>query len=140
MVTEYGMSDRLGPISFDSSGHSIFIGRDFGQTKSYSEETAAIIDEEVKHIFDEAALKCEEILRAHADVLVALAEYLLINETIDGEDFRYFCDHKCMPPLPEKSDAVKQKEAELLKETETPAAPAENAEAKSEPDENKKEE
>ena len=140
MVTVYGMSDRLGPISFDSSGHSIFIGRDFGQTKSYSEETAAIIDEEVKHIFDEAALKCEEILRAHADVLVALAEYLLINETIDGEDFRYFCDHKCMPPLPEKSDAVKQKEVELLKETETPAAPAENAEAKSEPDENKKEE
>ena len=140
MVTVYGMSDRLGPISFDSSGHSIFIGRDFGQTKSYSEETAAIIDEEVKHIFDEAALKCEEILRAHADVLVALAEYLLINETIDGEDFRYFCDHKCMPPLPEKSDAVNQKEAELLKETETPAAPAENAEAKSEPDENKKEE
>ena len=45
-----------------------------------------------------------------------------------------------MPPLPEKSDAVKQKEAELLKETETPAAPAENAEAKSEPDESKKEE
>ena len=73
-------------------------------------------------------------------MLVALAEYLLINETIDGEDFRYFCDHKCMPPLPEKSDAVKQKEAELLKETETPAAPTENAEAKSEPDENKKEE
>ena len=140
MVTVYGMSDRLGPISFDSSGHSIFIGRDFGQTKSYSEETAAIIDEEVKHIFDEAALKCEEILRAHADVLVALAEYLLINETIDGEDFRYFCDHKCMPPLPEKSDTVKQKEAELLKETEAPAAPAENAEAKSEPDESKKEE
>ena len=45
MVTRYGMSDRLGPISFDSSGHSIFIGRDFGQTKSYSEETAGIIDE-----------------------------------------------------------------------------------------------
>jgi cell division protease FtsH len=53
MVTVYGMSDRLGPISFDSSEHSIFIGRDFGQTKSYSEETASIIDEEVKSIFDE---------------------------------------------------------------------------------------
>ena len=140
MVMKYGMSEKLGPISFDDSSHSIFIGRDFGTTKSYSEETAAIIDEEVKRIFDEAALKCEEILRAHADVLVALAEYLLINETIDGDDFRYFCDHKCMPPLSEKSDAVKQKEAELLKETETPAAPAGNAEAKSEPDENKKEE
>ena len=140
------MSDRLGPISFDSSGHSIFIGRDFGQTKSYSEETAAIIDEEVKRIFDEAALKCEEILRAHADVLVALAEYLLINETIDGDDFRYFCDHKCMPPLPEKSDAVKQKEAELLKDAannaEPPAAPEEPAaepETPAEPDGKKEE-
>ena len=146
MVTVYGMSDRLGPISFDSSGHSIFIGRDFGQTKSYSEETAAIIDEEVKRIFDEAALKCEEILRAHADVLVALAEYLLINETIDGDDFRYFCDHKCMPPLPEKSDAVKQKEAELLKDAannaEPPAAPEEPAaepETPAEPDGKKEE-
>ena len=146
MVTVYGMSDRLGPISFDSSGHSIFIGRDLGQTKSYSEETAAIIDEEVKRIFDEAALKCEEILRAHADVLVALAEYLLINETIDGDDFRYFCDHKCMPPLPEKSDAVKQKEAELLKDAannaEPPAAPEEPAaepETPAEPDGKKEE-
>ena len=147
MVMKYGMSDKLGPISYDTSGHSIFIGRDFGQTKSYSEETAAIIDEEVKRIFDEAALKCEEILRAHADVLVALAEYLLINETIDGDDFRYFCDHKCMPPLPEKSDAVKQKEAELLKDAannaEPPAAPEEPAaepETPAEPGENKKEE
>ena len=58
MVTRYGMSDRLGPISFDSSGHSIFIGRDFGQTKSYSEETAGIIDEEIKAIFDKAAAEC----------------------------------------------------------------------------------
>ena len=146
MVTVYGMSDRLGPISFDSSGHSIFIGRDFGQTKSYSEETAAVIDEEVKRIFDEAALKCEEILRAHADVLVALAEYLLINETIDGDDFRYFCDHKCMPPLPEKSDAVQQKEAELLRDTGSntepaaaPEAPADGTEAPDVPDGKKEE-
>ena len=69
MVTQFGMSERLGPISYDSSGHSIFIGRDFGMTKSYSEETAAIIDEEVKRIFDEATAKCEHILTQHADVL-----------------------------------------------------------------------
>ena len=97
MVTVYGMSDRLGPISFDSSGHSIFIGRDFGQTKSYSEETAAIIDEEIKKIFDEASAKCEEILRAHADVLVGVAEYLLINETMDGADFARYCETKVLP-------------------------------------------
>ena len=105
MVTVYGMSDRLGPISFDSSGHSIFIGRDFGQTKSYSEETAAIIDEEIKRIFDEAAKKCEEILRAHADVLTAVAEYLLVNESMDGADFNYFCEHKAFPPKKDETPA-----------------------------------
>ena len=61
MVTQYGMSDKLGPISYDSSSQSIFIGRDFGTTKSYSEETAATIDEEVKRIFDEAAELCEKL-------------------------------------------------------------------------------
>ncbi len=101
MVTVYGMSDRLGPISFDSSEHSIFIGRDFGQTKSYSEETAAIIDEEIKLIFDEASSRCEQILRDHADVLVAVAEYLLENESMDGADFNYFCDHGEFPPKKE---------------------------------------
>ena len=87
MVTRYGMSDRLGPISFDSSGHSIFIGRDFGQTKSYSEETAGIIDEEVKAIFDKAAAECERILTGHADQLRAIAEYLLVHETMEAEEF-----------------------------------------------------
>ena len=118
MVTVYGMSEKLGPISYDSAGQSIFIGRDFGQTKSYSEETAALIDAEVKALFDEAMAKAESILREHADVLVAVAEYLLVNETMDGEDFAYFCEHKCLPPLPEKSEEVKAVEAELLQEAE----------------------
>ena len=98
MVTQYGMSEKLGPIQYDSSGHSIFIGRDFGQMKSYSEETAAIIDEEVKRIFDEASALCEKILLEHKDTLVAVAEYLLEHETMDGEDFNYFCDHGELPP------------------------------------------
>ena len=98
MVTEYGMSEKLGPIQYDSSGHSIFIGRDFGQMKSYSEETAAIIDEEVKRIFDEAAALCEKLLLEHKDTLIAVAEYLLEHETMDGEEFNYFCDHGELPP------------------------------------------
>ncbi len=97
MVTQFGMSEKLGPISYDSSGHSIFIGRDFGMTKSYSEETAAIIDEEVKRIFDEANAACERILTEHADVLRGVAEYLLVHESMDGEDFSYFCRHGKMP-------------------------------------------
>lgn len=84
MVTQFGMSDRLGPISYDSSGHSIFIGRDFGTTKSYSEETAAIIDEEVKRIFDEASAKAESILTEHADTLKGVAEYLLAHESMEA--------------------------------------------------------
>ena len=87
MVTKYGMSERLGPISFESSSHSIFIGRDFGQTKSYSEETAALIDEEVKRIFDDAAARCEQLLEAHRSQLAAIAEYLLKNESMSEEAF-----------------------------------------------------
>ncbi len=98
MVTKYGMSDRLGPISFEDSSHSVFIGRDFSQTKSYSEQTAAIIDEEVKVIFDKAQAKCIEILTEHRDMLIAVAEYLLENESMDGADFAYMCEHNGEAP------------------------------------------
>ena len=109
MVTRYGMSDRLGPISFDSSGHSIFIGRDFGQTKSYSEETAGIIDEEVKAIFDKAAAECERILTEHADQLRAIAEYLLVHETMEAEEFNYYFEHgEFMPMAPQEARKVRE--------------------------------
>ena len=109
MVTRYGMSDRLGPISFDSSGHSIFIGRDFGQTKSYSEETAGIIDEEVKAIFDRAAAECERILTEHADQLCAIAEYLLVHETMEAEEFNYYFEHgEFMPLAPQEARKVRE--------------------------------
>ena len=97
MVTAYGMSDRLGPISFDDSGHSLFIGRDFGTTKSYSEETAAIIDEEVKHIFDEAQVRCQTLLEEHRTQLETVAQYLLKNESMEGADFVRFCDSGILP-------------------------------------------
>ena len=112
MVTQYGMSEKLGPIQYDSSGHSIFIGRDFGQMKSYSEETAALIDEEVKRIFDEAAAACEKLLEEHRETLIAVAEYLLEHETMDGEDFNYFCDHGELPP-PKPEPAPEQKDATI---------------------------
>ena len=109
MVMRYGMSDRLGPISYDNSGHSIFIGRDFGQTKSYSEETAGMIDEEVKKIFDEASARCEQILTEHADQLRAIAEYLLEHETMEAEEFHYFFEHgEFMPLPPQKLRKVKE--------------------------------
>ena len=109
MVMRYGMSERLGPILYDSSDHSIFIGRDFGQTKSYSEETAAMIDEEVKKIFDEASAVCERILTEHADQLRAIAEYLLEHETIEAEEFNYYFEHgEFMPMPPQEARKVRE--------------------------------
>ena len=146
MVMKYGMSEKLGPISFDDSGHSIFIGRDFGTTKSYSEKTAATIDDEVKRIFDEAYAKCEEILREHSDLLTGLAEYLLLHETVDGEDFDYYCEHGEMPIHPDETIEPPAKvirrmdEApvapEAQPETETPAAEAPEEQTSEQPPEN----
>jgi len=93
MVTRYGMSDKIGPISFDDSSRSVFIGRDFSQTKSYSEKTAAAIDDEVKEIFDAACDIAEELLEEHRSLVIATAEYLIEHETIDGEDFKFFCEN-----------------------------------------------
>ena len=126
MVMQFGMSDRLGPISFDDSGHSLFIGRDFGTTKSYSEETAGIIDEEVKRIFDEASAKCEELLTQHKDTLIAVAEYLLVHESMDGADFDYFCEHGCMPPKDGSAPAAAQNSAPAGTEPNAPSAGAES--------------
>jgi cell division protease FtsH len=97
MVTKYGMSEKLGPISFDDSSRSVFIGRDFSQTKSYSEKTAALIDDEVKRIFDEAAAKCARILDERRDVVALTARYLLEHESMDGETFRSLC--KSIPDM-----------------------------------------
>ena len=130
MVTKYGMSDRLGPISYDDSSQSVFIGRDFGHTKSYSEETAAMIDEEVHAIFDQAVARCEEILTEHRDLLIIVAEYLLINETMSGETFTYICSHGGeLPPKQESSstDAPPEETSEEdapATEFEVPTAPS----------------
>ena len=132
MVMKYGMSEKLGPISFDDSSHSIFIGRDFGTTKSYSEETAATIDEEVKHLFDQAYAKCEALLREHADLLTGLAEYLLIHETIEGDDFRYYCEHGVMPIHPD--DTIEPPAKVIRRMDEAPETPQPDAEAPAQPE------
>ena len=87
MVTKYGMSDRVGAIMFGGGQEEVFLGRDFAQTKDYSEETANIIDEEVKKIVDRAYNRAVEILSAHADKLHAVAGVLLEKEKIEGEEF-----------------------------------------------------
>ncbi len=87
MVTKYGMSERVGTITFGSNQEEVFLGRDIASQKEYSEETAAIIDEEVKSIVDFAYRKAEEILKANMDKLTQVATVLLEKEKIDGEEF-----------------------------------------------------
>ncbi len=87
MVTVYGMSDRLGTIMFDGDQGEVFLGRDLAQSKTYSEETAAIIDEEVKRIIDTAYDRAKKILSSNIDKLHIVAGILLEKEKIDGEEF-----------------------------------------------------
>ena len=87
MVTKYGMSDRVGTITFGGGQGEVFLGRDFAQTKDYSEETAGIIDEEVKRIVDKAYNRAREILSEHIDKLHAVAGVLLEKEKIEGDEF-----------------------------------------------------
>ena len=87
MVTVYGMSERLGTIMFGGDQGEVFLGRDLAQTKNYSEETASIIDEEVKVIIDKAYNMARQILSANIDKLHIVAGILLEKEKIDGEEF-----------------------------------------------------
>ena len=87
MVTIYGMSDKLGTIMYDQGQGEVFLGRDLAQTKNYSEETAALIDEEIKTVIDTAYNTAKQILSANIDKLHIVAGILLEREKIDGEEF-----------------------------------------------------
>ena len=90
MVTRYGMSEKLGPVLYGSehSSDEVFLGRDFSSGKDYSEETAAAIDEEVRSIVEKAYADAKEILQQHIDRLHFVAQYLLVHESMDGDQFQ----------------------------------------------------
>ncbi len=89
MVTKYGMSEKLGPILYgsESSSDEVFLGRDFNNTRNYSEETASLIDSEVKRIVSEAYAQAEQILRENIDRLHFIAAYLMKNEIMEEAQF-----------------------------------------------------
>jgi cell division protease FtsH len=89
MVTKYGMSETIGAIMFGSGQEEVFLGRDFTQTKEYSDSTAAVIDTEIKKIIDKAYKTAEEILRNNIDKLHQVAGILIEKEKIDGDEFEY---------------------------------------------------
>ena len=87
MVTKYGMSERLGARTFGDQNNEVFIGLDYGHTVDYSQETAAVIDEEIHKIIDECYKRCTDILNSHRESLTKVAELLLEKEKIEGEEF-----------------------------------------------------
>ncbi|MPM58845.1 ATP-dependent zinc metalloprotease FtsH [bioreactor metagenome] len=87
MVASYGMSEKLGTVSFESGHDEVFIGRTMSQGRSYSEQIAAQIDEEVRRIIASAYNQCEEILRARRMQLESVANYLLAHETMTRSEF-----------------------------------------------------
>ena len=87
MVATYGMSDRIGTVSFESGQDEVFIGRTMTQGRSYSEAVAAQIDEEVQRLVAAAYDRCEQILRDDRDKLETVASYLLEHETMEQEAF-----------------------------------------------------
>ena len=87
MVTKYGMSEKLGTIMFGSGQEEVFLGRDIAQQRDYSEETASIIDAEVKKIIDKGYATALNLLNENVDKLHVVAGILLEKEKIDGEEF-----------------------------------------------------
>lgn len=87
MVTKYGMSENVGTINFANENDEVFIGRDYGHTRGYSEQTASMIDNEIKSIIGKAYQACTDILSANTEKLHEVAKYLLEHETMEGPAF-----------------------------------------------------
>jgi len=86
MVCEWGMSERLGPLNYGSKHQEVFLGRDFGRVRDYSEETAVAIDSEVRHIVSECMENARRILTDHIDILHRLAKTLIERETLTASE------------------------------------------------------
>ena len=115
MVCEWGMSDAIGTLAIGETGEEVFIGREWVQNKNYSEDTARLVDGEVKRIVEEAHSRCRTLLQENLEVLHRIARALLDRETITGEELDLIMEGKPLPPLDANGKPVK---------TATPAAPA----------------
>ncbi|MBE6617218.1 MAG: ATP-dependent zinc metalloprotease FtsH [Ruminococcaceae bacterium] len=131
MVTRYGMSKKLGPILYggNSTSDEVFLGRDFSQTKNYSEETASIIDSEVKEIITEAYNDALGILRDNIDRLHFIASYLMKNEIMEEEQFKRVMEDPAVT-IEELEAMVEEKRNRSRRENEARARHIEEMEKK----------
>lgn len=112
MVCEWGMSDVIGPQAVGSHEEEVFLGREWGHTNQVSEETARLVDAEVKALIEEARRRCRALLEENQDILHAIAAALLERETITGADIDLLIEGKELPPFdpnaPESSDETQK--------------------------------
>lgn len=123
MVMRYGFSEKLGPILYGSEDHEVFLGRDYGQAKNYSENVASEIDAEIREIIETAYERAKDIITEHRDLLDRVTNALIKQETIDGPDF-----YKLMNGEIDVDGEPVEQESALAE----PAAPAEPDEDKTE--------
>jgi cell division protease FtsH len=123
MVCEWGMSEKLGPLTFGKKEEQIFLGREIAQHQDYSEATAVLIDEEVKRVAQQAYQRAKEVLESNRDALIRVAEALLEFEVLDGDEVAALVKGEDMAAFAERKRAGSQKAH----------APAEEASAKLEP-------
>ena len=118
MVARYGMCEKLGTVSYLSGGE-VFIGRDYQQTKSYSEAVAGTIDEEVKNLIDKAYAQCMEILKTNEAKLQEVVDYLMEHETMSGEQFAACMEGKAITEASSTAlfDGFEEVPAETVEET-----------------------
>jgi cell division protease FtsH len=134
MVTRYGFSDRLGPIVYGQNENEVFLGRDLGHSRDYSETVAAQIDEEVRAVIDGAYDQCETILTEHMDQLHKVADFLYEFEKINGADFdrlmkgdfAVFEEHRAKKE-PKPLETQQEAQPELSASTEQTALPTEES-------------
>ena len=107
MVCEWGMSDAIGTLSIGETGEEVFIGREWVQNKNYSEETARLVDAEVKRIVEEAHARCVKLLQDNRAALDRIAQALLERETISGEELDLLMENKPLLPLDANGKPVK---------------------------------
>ena len=127
MVTRYGFSEKLGPIVYGNDQNEVFLGRDLGSSRDYSDRVAGEIDDEVRNIVEKAYDKATAILQMHMDQLELLAKYLMIHEKIEKDDFETLMLGKMDPAQFEETPAEPETSATEAEPTEE--KPTENGDS-----------
>ena len=112
MITHYGMNEKLGPMTYGTDDEEIFLGRDFGRTRNYSEEVAAEIDREMRRMIDKAYSRAEKLISENLDTLHRIAEAFLEKETLDAKEFEEIFQGKTIYELMAEEDGAKENEEE----------------------------